>query len=61
MLSNFPCPICHQMIWLVGKTKNGKRIASCGHTFKFKQTKSQKDLDKKYVTTPWGLELRNDK
>jgi hypothetical protein len=53
-----PCPICHEMMCIVGKTKNNKKLTSCGHTFKFKKTKFQKTLDKKYIKTPWGLELR---
>mgnify|MGYP001207566014 CR=1 FL=1 len=56
-ISKHPCPICKEIIWIVGKTKNGKSIASCGHSFKFKKTKSQKEFDKKYVQTIWGLEL----
>ncbi len=56
-LSKRPCPICKEIIWIVGKSKSGESIASCGHSFKFKKTKSQKEFDKKYVSTPWGLEL----
>ncbi len=56
MVSEKPCPICKKMIWIVGKSKNGKTIASCGHSFRFKKTKSQKILDRKYRETPWGLE-----
>jgi hypothetical protein len=55
---NRPCPICNKMMWVVGKTKNNKKITSCGHIFSFKKTKFQKILDKKYVKTPWGLELK---
>lgn len=55
--SYFPCPICKSIIYILGKTNNGKKIGSCGCTWKFKKTKSQKELDRKYVTTPWGLEL----
>lgn len=60
MISSRPCPICREMIIIVGKTKTGKSIASCGHVFKFKQSKSKKELDRKYVTTVWGLELKSN-
>jgi hypothetical protein len=55
--TSYPCPICGKMMFIVGQDKKGKKIASCGHTFKFKKTRSQKDIDRKYVQTPWGLEL----
>ena len=57
MVSERPCPICKKTIWVIGKTIKGESIAGCGHVFKFKKSKSAKDLDRKYVTTPWGLEL----
>jgi hypothetical protein len=56
-LSYKPCPICGELGLIVGTDDKGKKIASCGHKFKFKRTKSQKDMDRKYVQTPWGLEL----
>lgn len=53
-----PCPICREMMWIIGTDTKGKKITSCGHKFKFKKTKSQKDMDRKYVRTPdGGLEL----
>lgn len=53
-----PCPICQQMMWVVGMDSKGKKMTSCGHKFKFKKTRSQKDMDRKYVSTPdGGLEL----
>jgi hypothetical protein len=55
-VSKKPCPICREMMVVIGKNK-GKSLTSCGHSFKFKQTKSQKDMSRKYVQTPWGLEL----
>lgn len=55
--SSKPCPICHQMTTIIGIDDKGKKIASCGHKFSFKKTKSQKDMDKKYIKTEWGLEL----
>lgn len=60
-VSMMPCPICQQMMWVIGVTAKGKKLTSCGHAFKFKQTKSQKDMSRKYVQTPWGLELVEDK
>lgn len=42
---------------IIGRTKKGEKLTSCGHAFKFKKTKSQKEIDRKYVQTPWGLEL----
>ena len=57
MPSLYPCPICKAMMCVVGITKKGEKMTSCGHKFKFKRTKSKKDMDKKYRETPWGLEL----
>lgn len=51
-----PCPICHQPMFILGKDSKNRSLTSCGHKFKFKKTKSQKDLDKKYIRTKWGLE-----
>ena len=57
-LSSKPCPICRQMMFVIGLTKKGEKLTSCGHKYKFKKTKSQKDMDRKYVRTPdGGLEL----
>lgn len=56
-INDRPCPICHETIWVIGKTKKGESIASCGHVFSFKKSKYQKEFDKKYQMTPWGLEL----
>ncbi len=53
------CPICRDIIFVIGVNSKGKKIGSCGCTWKFKKTKSAKDLDRKYVRTPdGGLELR---
>lgn len=52
-----PCPICQTMMWVIGSTAKGEKLTSCGHKFKFKKTRSQKDFDRKYVQTPYGLEL----
>lgn len=53
-----PCPICSTMMWIIGTNAKGKKLTSCGHAFKFKKTRSQKDMDRKYVSTPdGGLEL----
>lgn len=57
-LSLKPCPICTTMMWVIGTDNKGKKITSCGHKFKFKKTRSQKEMDRKYVRTPdGGLEL----
>jgi hypothetical protein len=54
-----PCPICKNIIFVIGVNNKGKKIGSCGCTWKFKKTKSSKDLDRKYVrTADGGLELR---
>lgn len=54
-----PCPICKNIIFVIGVNNKGKKIGSCGCTWKFKKTKSAKDLDRKYVkTADGGLELR---
>jgi len=53
-----PCPICHGMMWVIGVDNKGRKLTSCGHRFKFKKTRSQKEMDRKYVRTPdGGLEL----
>ena len=58
-LSSKPCPICRQMMFVIGVTKKGEKLTSCGHKYKFKKTKSQKDMDRKYVRMPdGGLELK---
>lgn len=56
-LSKRPCPICGELVIIVGKDNKNRSIAACGHAFKFKKTKSQKMMDRKYIETPWGLEL----
>jgi hypothetical protein len=56
-ISQKPCPICHKMVMIIGVDVKGKKLASCGHKFHFKKTRSQKEMDKKYISTPWGLEL----
>lgn len=50
------CPICQSPMFIIGTDPKGKKITSCGHKFKFKKTKSQKQLDRKYIRTEWGLE-----
>jgi hypothetical protein len=55
-VSQKPCPICHELAMIIGQDDKGKKITSCGHSFKFKQTKSQKDMSRKYIKTPYGLE-----
>lgn len=52
-----PCPICRNMMFIMGIDEKGKKMTSCGHSFRFKQTKSQKDMSRKYVRTEYGLEL----
>lgn len=52
-----PCPICRTMMCVVGHDEKGKKIGSCGCKWSFKKTRSQKEMDKKYINTPWGLEL----
>lgn len=53
-----PCPICHKIIFILGKTKKGETIASCGHKYKFKKSRSQKEMDRKYIKTEDGWELK---
>lgn len=55
--SMYPCPICHKMMCIIGTTDKGEKLSSCGHKWKFKKTKSQKQMDRKYVVTEYGLEL----
>jgi ssDNA-binding Zn-finger/Zn-ribbon topoisomerase 1 len=53
-----PCPICRTMMLVIGTDNKGKKLTSCGHAFKFKKTRSQKEMDRKYIRTPdGGLEL----
>lgn len=59
-MSKHPCPICGQIVIIIGKDSKNRSIAACGHAFKFKKTKSQKMMDKKYVTTEWGLQKIGD-
>lgn len=54
------CPICKKLVNFFGKVK-GKTLTSCGCSWSFKKTRSQKEFDKKYVMTDWGLELRQAK
>lgn len=53
-----PCPICHQMTTLIGQDDKGKKIFGCGHKARFRRTRSQKEMDRKYVSTPFGLERK---
>jgi DNA-directed RNA polymerase subunit M/transcription elongation factor TFIIS len=55
-LSMKPCPICQEMMIVIGNDGK-KKLTSCGHKFHFKQTRSQKEMSRKYIETPWGLEL----
>lgn len=57
-LSLKPCPICRTMMWIIGTDAKGKKLTSCGHKFRFKKTRSEKEMDRKYVrTADGGLEL----
>lgn len=61
-ISNYPCPICKKQMFVIGKSDKGEKLTSCGHSFKFKKTRSQKEMDRKYVRTPdGGLELAESK
>jgi hypothetical protein len=53
-----PCPICHEIMFIIGSNKKGAKLTSCGHKYSFKKTRSQKELDRKYVKTEFGLELK---
>ena len=55
-VSKKPCPICKQMMFITGKDHKNYSITSCSHRFKFKKTKSQKDMERKYIETEYGLE-----
>lgn len=55
-LSIKPCPICKNNMWVIGTTAKGEKLTSCGHKFKFKKTRSEKEMDRKYVMTEFGLE-----
>lgn len=56
--SMYPCPICTHPMCIIGSDKHGKKIGSCGCSFRFKKTKSEKLMDRKYISTKWGLELK---
>lgn len=51
-----PCPICKTPSFIIGTNSKGKKIGSCGCTYKFKQTKSQKEMSRNYIRTEYGLE-----
>lgn len=56
--SAYPCPICKKQMVIIGANNKGKKIGSCGCTWKFKKSRSAKEIDRKYVKTPdGGLEL----
>ena len=60
-LSKHPCPICRKDMIVIGSTHKGEKLTSCGHKYKFKKTRSQKEMDRRYVRTPdGGLELIKD-
>ena len=59
-VSQKPCPICHKLMFVIGKDCKGNSLTSCSHKFKFKKTKSQKDMNRKYIQMPWGLELAKE-
>jgi len=44
------------MMCVIGTSADGSKITSCGCQFKFKKTKFQKELDRKYIKTEYGLE-----
>jgi len=52
-----PCPICKENMFVIGTDKKNRKLTSCGHRYKFKQTRSQKDMSRQYVKTEYGLEL----
>lgn len=56
-ISKKPCPICQVLGVTIGTDKKGKKILSCGCKVKFKKTRSEKEMDRRYVQTAWGLEL----
>lgn len=56
-VSVHPCPICRQQMFITGTDAKGRKLTSCGHRFKFKKSRSQKEMDRKYVKTQWGMEL----
>lgn len=52
------CPICKKIVFFFGKVE-GETLTSCGHTWSFNKSRSQKDFDRKYIKTEWGFELRS--
>ena len=55
--SQKPCPICRKMSYIIGTDNKGKKIGSCGCSWRFKKTRSQKEMDRKFIKTAWGLEI----
>lgn len=51
-----PCPICRDLVFVTQRYNNGYLLASCGHKFRFKKTKSEKIMDRNFIVRPWGLE-----
>jgi hypothetical protein len=41
---------------IIGASPKGEKLTSCGHKYSFKKTRSQKDMDRKYIKTDYGLE-----
>jgi len=45
-------------MFVMGKDEKGRKLTSCGHAYHFKKTRSQKEMDRRYIKTPdGGLEL----
>ena len=56
-MRNIMCPFCKTLQSFIGVQKN-KKVLNCGHAISFKKTRSQKEMDRKYVrTADGGLEL----
>lgn len=56
-IRNIMCPFCKSLQSFIGMNKK-KKLLACGHTLSFKKTRSQKEMDRKYIRTPdGGLEL----
>lgn len=55
-ISTHKCPICRKMMFIIGSDDKNRKLTSCGCRFKFKKTKSEKDMDRQFIETPYGLE-----
>lgn len=56
-LRNIMCPFCKSLQGFLGMKKK-KKLLACGHSISFRTSRSEKEMNRKYIRTPdGGLEL----